>query len=271
MLGGTAEARTLAAALAQRPDVECVSSLAGRVSRPRLPVGKVRVGGFGGPGGLTEWLRDNHMTALVDATHPYAEGIRGSALAAAPLAGVAYLRLERPGWTAGPGDQWHRVAGYAAAATTMAALGRRVFLTIGRQHLHAFTGLPECWLLARVVEEPGPVPRHVTVLRSRGPYTVGGETAVLREHRIDVLVTKDSGGSLTAPKLAAARALSVPVVMVDRPAPPPELAGQDVVHDVIAALRWVDRLARTGPGSRAGSTRPPPRRHAGGPGSGSTR
>jgi precorrin-6A/cobalt-precorrin-6A reductase len=245
LLGGTAEARALAAALFGRSDVEVVSSLAGRVQRPRLPVGPVRVGGFGGADSLAAWLHEHEMAAVIDATHPYAEGIRRSALIAAPAAGVAYLRLERQNWIEQPGDRWHRVATFDAAASCAAGLGRRIFLTIGRQNLRAFTGLPDRWILARIVDEPDPPPPDMALLRSRGPYTVDGETALLTDHRIDVLVTKDSGGALTEAKLVAARRLGVPVVMVDRPVPP-DLPVGAVVADVAAAVRWVDRLAQPG-------------------------
>jgi precorrin-6A/cobalt-precorrin-6A reductase len=187
-------------------------------------------------------LRHNGIGAVVDATHPYAAGIRRSAGIAAPAAGAALLRLERPGWTEGPGDRWHRVGDFAAAASRAAALGTRIFLTIGRQNLDAFAGVPDRWFLARVVDSPDTVPPTMTVLRSRGPYTVAGETALMREHRVDVLVTKDSGGALTEAKLAAARDLGLPVVVVDRP---PAGDGPSV-PDVDGVLRWLDGLAQPG-------------------------
>jgi precorrin-6A/cobalt-precorrin-6A reductase len=242
VLGGTGEARDLAAALMNQSYVAFVSSLAGRVERPRLPVGEVRIGGFGGPDSLATWLRDNEMTAVIDATHPYASGIRRSAIQAASTAGVAYLRLERPGWTETPGDRWHRVPNFPSAARLAAGLGERIFLTIGRQNLSAFTGLRGRWVLARVVDEPDPPVNDMVVLRSRGPYTVPGEVELLTGHRIDVLVTKDSGGALTEPKLVAARRLRVPVVMIDRPAPP-DLPDGARVTDVTAAVTWVQSLA----------------------------
>ena len=248
ILGGTAEARVLAAALADRRDVQCVSSLAGRVSRPRLPVGPVRIGGFGGPDSLADWLRANGIGAVIDATHPYAAGIRRSALLAAPAAGTAYLRLERPGWIEGPQDRWHRTVGFEAAAAAAAGLGHRIFLTIGRQNLSAFTALHDRWILARVVEDPDPVPPNMTLLRSRGPYSLDSETSLMASHRIDVLVTKDSGGPLTEPKLVAARSLGIPVVMVDRPPAPPGPADAAVVPDVAGVLRWIDRLIQAGSG-----------------------
>jgi precorrin-6A/cobalt-precorrin-6A reductase len=242
ILGGTAEARELAAALAGRGDVEFVSSLAGRVSRPRLPVGRVRVGGFGGPEQLARWLRDNGIGAVVDATHPFAAGIRRSARLAAPASGARLLRLERPGWTEAAGDRWHRVGDFAAAAERAAALGTRIFLTIGRQNLDAFARVPDRWFLARVVDPPDSVPPAMAVLRSRGPYTVAGETALMREHRIDVLVTKDSGGALTEAKLTAARALALPVVVVERP----PASDTPAVPDVDGVLRWLDGPGQPG-------------------------
>jgi precorrin-6A/cobalt-precorrin-6A reductase len=238
ILGGTAEARELAAALVPRPELSVVSSLAGRVAQPRLPVGEVRIGGFGGVAGLTRWLIEHRIGAVIDATHPYAERMRASAVSAAGAIGAAHLRLERPGWTAGPGDRWHRVAGFAEAVELLPRLGKRVFISTGRQRLAAFAGLPDQWFLARVVDEPtAPLPANFTVIRGRGPYTTEGELALLTEYRIDVLVTKDSGGSLTEAKLVAARRLGVPVVMIDRPPPVP---GAAAVATAAEAVHWLD-------------------------------
>lgn len=233
ILGGTAEARELAARLhdAGRP---VVSSLAGRVAQPRLPAGEVRVGGFGGPDALAAWLCDHSVTAVVDATHPFAERISDSAARAAPAAGVPFVRLERPGWTAQPGDDWLRVASLEEAAAAID--GARVFLTTGRQGLPAFAQLDAPWFLIRCVDPPDPPlpPRHALLL-DRGPYTLERERALLAEHEIDVLVTKDSGGDHTAPKLRAARERGIPVIVVDRP-PRPDVPTVPTVEE---ALQWL--------------------------------
>ncbi|MET9246022.1 cobalt-precorrin-6A reductase [Nonomuraea sp. NPDC003709] len=268
ILGGTAEARALAAELsgglpAELPaelssrGVHVVSSLAGRVSNPRLPVGEVREGGFGGPDGLAAWLAAERIDALVDATHPFAARMTASAAEAAARTGVPLLVLRRPGWREGPGDTWQRVPSLHAAAARLsetatrlseAAARRseaavrpgggplRVFLTTGRRSLPVFTGLAGVWLLARSVDPPEPpVPDHVHVLLDRGPYTVDGERALIREHRPDVLVTKDSGGPMTTAKLVAARELGLPVIMVDRPPLP---AGVRLVETAAEAAAW---------------------------------
>ncbi|MFD2396960.1 cobalt-precorrin-6A reductase [Prauserella oleivorans] len=239
MLGGTSEARALAAGLAGH-GVPVTSSLAGRVARPRLPEGDVRIGGFGGPDGLARWLADEGVAAVVDATHPFAERISVSAALATQRAGVPLLRLERPGWQAGPGDDWRWADTLDDAAALLPDLGTRVFLTSGRQGLAAFAHLDALWFLARCVDPPEPpLPRHLEVLLSRGPYRIEDETALLHRHRIDVLVTKDSGGSMTEAKLVAARRAGIPVVVVRRPPRP----AAPHVPDVPSALRWVlDRV-----------------------------
>jgi precorrin-6A/cobalt-precorrin-6A reductase len=234
VLGGTTEARRLAATLAARSDVRVTTSLAGRVSRPGTLDGDVRIGGFGGAEGLAAWLRDNLVDAVVDATHPFAAGITANAARAAAATGVPAVVLRRPGWSAGPGDRWHEASSLAEAAALLPPLGRRVFLTTGRLGLAAFAHLTDLHFLVRSVEPPEPpMPPDVEVVLARGPFTLADETALLREHRVHVLVTKDSGGTATAAKLTAARQLGLPVVVVRRP-PLPE--GVTEVPDVAGAL-----------------------------------
>ncbi|MEV0974631.1 cobalt-precorrin-6A reductase [Microtetraspora glauca] len=241
ILGGTAEARGLAERVVGVPGLRVVSSLAGRVTDPRLPVGEVREGGFGGPDGLADWLREHAIDAVVDATHPFAARMTASAVTAASRTGVPLLVLRRPGWRQGPGDDWHWAPTLEAAAGLLPGLlagrGERVFLTTGRRSLAVFADLDDLWFLARSVDPPGPpMPRRTLVVLSRGPYTVPGELALMREHRVDVLVTKDSGGEMTTAKLAAARELGLPVVVVRRPAPPDGVPQVDTVE---AAAAWV--------------------------------
>jgi precorrin-6A/cobalt-precorrin-6A reductase len=238
LLGGTGEARALAAAL--HPEVELISSLAGRVPEPALPVGPVRIGGFGGIDGMRNWLRDERIDAVVDATHPFAATITAHAAQACAELGVPHLVLARPAWQ--PGDATV-VASDIEAAQTVADNGyARVFLTTGRSGTAAFRGV-DAWFLIRAVTEPEPatLPRHHRVLLSRGPYHYEGERALLTEHRIDALVTKNSGGAMTEPKLRAAADAGVAVIMVDRPPLP---AGVHAVATVDEASDWVRARVR---------------------------
>ncbi len=178
ILGGTTEARRLAAALAARPGTRVTTSLAGRVTRPGALDGEVRVGGFGGPDGLAAWLREESVDAVVDATHPFAATITANAATATAAARVPLLVLRRPGWQPGPGDRWHPAPSLEAAAALLPGLGRRVFLTTGRLGLAAFAGLAELSFVVRSVEPPlPPLPPHTDVLLARGPFTVADETA----------------------------------------------------------------------------------------------
>jgi precorrin-6A/cobalt-precorrin-6A reductase len=240
ILGGTTEARLLAASCAGR-GLDTVSSLAGRTKNPLALAGTVRIGGFGGVAGLADYLRAERVGAVVDATHPFAAGISLNAVHATALTRVPLLALRRPGFVAVPGDRWHRVGTVADAASLVADLGSRVFLTTGRQEIGAFAGVDRCWFLARSVEPPEPpMPARIEVLLDRGPFTVEGERALIDRHHLDVLVTKDSGGD--APKLAAAREASLPVILVDRP---PVSAG-DVVGTVGEAMDWLVTLRDSG-------------------------
>jgi precorrin-6A/cobalt-precorrin-6A reductase len=236
VLGGTSDARVLAARLDGVPGVRVVSSLAGRTSAPVLPVGESRVGGFGGVAGLAGWLREHRVAAVVDATHPFAARISANAVAACDEVGVPLVRLQRPGWSAVPGDDWHWVDSAAEAARLLPDLARRVFLTTGRLETAPYAAADALWFLLRSVELPTDLlPRQCEVLLSRGPFAVADEIALMRDRRIDAVVTKDSGGTLTAAKLTAARQLGLPVVLLRRP---PVTAPVRVV-DADAAARWV--------------------------------
>ncbi|MGC3993089.1 MAG: cobalt-precorrin-6A reductase [Propionicimonas sp.] len=238
LLGGTAEARELAAALVAA-GIAVTTSLAGDVAEPRLPDGEVRVGGFGGAEGLARYLREHDISAVVDATHPFAARISANAAQACATTGVPLLRLERPGWSQRPdASGWHWVDCLDDARTAAEALGNRVFLAVGRQELGTFAGWADRYVLARVVDAPDiEVPGTWEVLRARGPFRLADELDLLASRAIDVLVTKDSGGATDA-KLDAAAQLGVRVVAVRRPQPP---AGVPVVETVDQALAWLAR------------------------------
>ena len=238
LLGGTAEARALAAVL--QPDVDVVSSLAGRVPDPALPVGTVRIGGFGGVDGMRRWLVDSGVDAVVDATHPFAATITAHAAAVCGQLRLPYLVLARPAWPAGDAIV---VGSDVEAADTVVRRGySRVFLTTGRSGVAAFADV-DAWFLIRAVTAPEPhtLPRRHRIVLSRGPYSYDDELALLREHAIDALVTKNSGGDMTRPKLDAAAALGVRVVMVERPRLPD---GLNTVSTAEEAAAWVRSKAR---------------------------
>jgi precorrin-6A/cobalt-precorrin-6A reductase len=235
ILGGTGEARALAADLVAA-GVDVLSSLAGRVREPRLPDGPVRVGGFGGAEGLATFVRAEGITAVVDATHPFAATITAHAAQAAARSGVPLLILRRPEWETEP--SWRMAQDIRAAAAAVRAWpGEAVFLTTGRRDLDVFAGDDRHRFLVRTVDPPdGPVPPHMTLILDRGPYTVERESALMRDHAVSLLVTKNSGGPMTSAKLQAARDLAVQVLMVQRPPLPPAIPAVPTVPD---ALRWL--------------------------------
>ncbi|HMS76776.1 cobalt-precorrin-6A reductase [Gordonia sp. (in: high G+C Gram-positive bacteria)] len=252
ILGGTGEGRELAGLL-HDAGIEVITSLAGRVAQPRLPVGEVRIGGFGqyasgdGVTGLTNWLRDNNIQAVVDATHPFAATITHHSAEATRRAGVPLLRLRRPAWDPADfpgGDRWHHVASIEAAAQLVSQLtttgGRdQILLTTGRQDASAFAGIDSASFLIRVVDAPtGPLPPRHEILRSRGPYDADSERQLLTDHHIDVLVTKNSGGALTRAKLDVAGQLDIDIVVVDRPTEPQMKFVVDTATD---AFTWCFR------------------------------
>jgi precorrin-6A/cobalt-precorrin-6A reductase len=240
ILGGTTEARQLAEHLAGRTDYATIISLAGRTVEPRpLPV-ETRIGGFGGVEGLADYIRAQQISLVVDATHPFANRITANAAKAAGMTGVPILALCRPGWAPIEGDRWIPVDSVEAAVEALGELPRRVFLAIGRQEAHQFSRAPQHSYLVRSVDPVEPqldVPDCRYILAS-GPFDEAAERALLARERIEVIVSKNSGGTATYGKIAAARSVGIPVVMVTRQEP------QDVatVHDAEAALRMIDHV-----------------------------
>lgn len=237
VLGGTTEARRLADRLAADDGVEVISSLAGRVSAPRMPAGTVRVGGFGGAPGLAAWLRERQVDVLIDATHPFAATITAHAAQAAADTHVPLIVLHRPPWSRGRGDRWLTVRSVAEAAAAVGTAGTRALLATGRQEVAAFASVADVWFLIRCIDPPEtPLPPHHELLLTRGPFELESELDLLRRHAIDVVVTKNSGGDAARAKLDAARLLGLPVVVVERPALP---AGVACVPSVEAAVTWL--------------------------------
>ena len=244
MLGGTTEARELARLIARDDRFEGTLSLAGMTRSPVPSPLDVRTGGFGGADGLADYLRQNRIDMLVDATHPFASAISANAVAAAAAVGIPCLAVRRPPWEEVPGDRWSRVPDIKSAAGALGEEPRRVFLTIGRKDLAPFRDTPRHSYVVRSVDPPPPdrLPPDATVIAARGPFALADEERLMRDHRIDTVVTKNSGGSATAAKLAAARNLGLPVVMVDRP--PPAGAAVPTVED--AWHRLIAHHAGTG-------------------------
>lgn len=213
-----------------------ILSYAGRTEHPRAQPVPVRVGGFGGARGLAAFLRANGVARVIDATHPFAAEISRNAVAACDEAGIPLLALERPPWAAGPGDRWTCVPDIAAAAALLSGAPQRVFLAIGRQHLAAFAGQPQHHYLLRLVDPPdAPLPLpDCAVECARGPFDADQDRALMQRHSITRVIARNAGGAGAEAKLAAARALRLPVILIDRPA----LPARRRVATVEEALRW---------------------------------
>jgi precorrin-6A/cobalt-precorrin-6A reductase len=237
ILGGTAEARALAQSLAGRSEFEAIVSLAGRTAEPLLQAAPVRSGGFGGAKGLASYLNDNQIDVLIDATHPFAAAISANAVRAADLAGVKLVALRRAPWEKVAGDNWIEVESVEQAVKALGETPRRVFLALGRNELQPFAAAPQHSYLARSVDPVDPplaVP-DATYIAARGPFSEEEDRDLLTRHEIEVIVAKNSGGDATYSKIAAARALGLPVVMLKRPVLP-DAASVATVEEVVAFL-----------------------------------
>lgn len=240
ILGGIGDAVELAAKVANIPGIEAIASLAGSTRKPTLPLGNVRIGGFGGVTGLTTYLREMHIDLLIDATHPFADQISANAAIAAEEVGIPRLMVIRPPWEKLEGDNWLEVENNLAAAAALSNQSKRVFLTIGRQEIATFANLAEIWFLMRMIDLPDAdaiVPPGL-IISDRGPFNLEKEQEILLKYNIDTIVSKNSGGNATYPKIIAARKLGIKVVMVKRPPIPPG----EQVPDVESAVQWLLNL-----------------------------
>ena len=227
----------MAERLAGCKDLNVTLSLAGRTRSPLAMPVPVRSGGFGGAEGLARWMQDNEIGLLIDATHPFAAIMSRNAAEASGRAGIPLLALRRPAWQRQMEDRWIETGSPAAAIAALGKSPRRVFLTLGRQEAHVAENAPWHHYLVRSVEPIDPplsVPQ-VTYILDRGPFDESADLKLLRDHRIDAVVAKNSGGAASYAKIAAARALGIEVVMIQRPDAPDAPA----VADVDAALEAI--------------------------------
>jgi precorrin-6A/cobalt-precorrin-6A reductase len=231
LLGGTGDALKIARTL----DASHVYSLAGLGRVPTDLACTVRVGGFGGPQGLADYVKTERIGLLVDATHPYAQRISANALAAARAAGVLCWALRRPAWNAQPGDDWRFVSGWQELSVELAGFSRPLF-TLGREPLAHFPEIPahQYWTVRCLDAHPGN--ERARVISARGPFTYEAERSLFEQERIDVVLSKNSGGEATEAKLDVARALGLPVIMLRRPVLPDAHRTFDTVPDLLAAL-----------------------------------
>ncbi len=239
ILGGTTEASELAHLLADDRRFEVTLSLAGRTSNPRMQPVPMRIGGFGGVDGLVAWLARGEIEAVIDATHPYADQISSHAVAACRQLAIPLASITRPVWQPQPGDRWLTVASTEAAADALGPESRRVFLSLGRTELGAFATRPHHHYVARTIDPPdnSALPPDIRLMHDRGPFNKQAETALLRQEKIDVLVSKNSGGTATYAKIEAARELGIPVVIIARPHKPCGHA----VQNVEGAVAWLEQ------------------------------
>ena len=235
ILGGTGDAVKLAAKLATIPEIEVISSLAGRTRKPAALVGQVRIGGFGGATGLANYLQENSIDILIDATHPCAGQITCNGAIASQLTNILHLMLVRPQWEKITGDNWIEVESVEVAVQAIPELVKRVFITSGRQQLEPFLQRSHIWYLMRSIDPPDIELPNSKVLLDRGPFNLEQERKLLQDYQIKAIVSKNSGGSATYAKIVAARELGIPVVMVQRPARP---EGEKVT-DIKEAIAWL--------------------------------
>jgi len=238
VLGGTGEAVEFSHQAAALAGVDLIYTLAGRTRTPTQAGGRLHIGGFGGIDGLCDFLSNEKIDLVVDATHPFSTRMSHNSSRAAAALGLPALVLQRPPWRKGKGDNWIQVPNNREAANRLPDLGKRFFLTVGRSGLEFYaTAPPQCHLVVRLVEPPSaPLPlADAELIIERAPNSLAHEKQLLMDHGIDCLVSKNSGGEATYAKIAAARALELPVLMIRRPRRPEG----ELVTSVATALSWL--------------------------------
>ena len=261
LVGGTSEARTVAAALLAR-GLGVVVTTATEVpsalpDNPRLSWRPGRLH----PEEMTAFIAREAISLVIDASHPYAREVQESARRAATRSGIAYLRFERPG--AGLAAAWVCwAASHEEAARLAFSFGRSVLLTTGSSHLAPYvqaarqTGLP---LFARVLPHPSAEVAcqaagldPACLIEARGPFGVEENRETIQRLGIGVLVTKDSGQSGGVPeKLEAARLEGCQVVALCRSVPVVE-GVHSTLDSLLAAL---DALIAAGRGNAISGSR----------------
>jgi precorrin-6A/cobalt-precorrin-6A reductase len=244
VLGGSTEASELSPLLAADGRFDAILSLAGRTVNPKAQALPLRSGGFGGVDGLKAWLREHGTEAVIDATHPFATQMSAHAVAACGELGIPLASIDRPAWQPMSGDDWHSVDSVMEAVEALGALPRRVLLTVGRLELSAFAGAPQHRYVARMVDAPGDIalPHDLKVLLARGPFDLASEAALLDDERVEVIVSKNSGGGAAYAKIIAARQRRIPVVMIARPHKP----RGEWLANAAAAIPWLEQRLHHG-------------------------
>ncbi|WP_293130185.1 cobalt-precorrin-6A reductase [Okeania sp. SIO3I5] len=236
ILGGIGDSLKLTTLASTIPGLEVINSLAGRTRQPVMKSTPTRIGGFGGVSGLIDYLREQQIDLLVDATHPFASKISWNAAIATSQLNIPRLMLVRPAWKKMEGDRWLEVENNEVAVKVLPELGSRIFLSIGRQELGSYAHLKNFWFLMRMIEQPQPdITPPGKILTERGPFSLEEERSLLQKYEIEVIVSKNSGGDATYPKIIAARELGIPVVMIQRPS----LPEGEKVTDVESAVSWL--------------------------------
>lgn len=242
ILGGTGDAVKLATKLEATPKIAVISSLAGRTKKPSALVGQVRIGGFGGAEGLANYLQENSIDILIDATHPCAGQITNNGAIASQVANIPHLMIVRPEWGKVAGDNWIEVESIAAAVKAIPEGIERIFITSGRQQLEPFLErshiYPNIWYLMRSIDPPDLELPNSKVILDRGPFSLERERQLLRDYQIQAIVSKNSGGDATYAKIIAARELGIPIIMVQRPAMPEG----DKVTSITDAIAWLQQF-----------------------------
>ncbi|WP_419901258.1 cobalt-precorrin-6A reductase [Kiloniella sp.] len=239
ILGGTTEANDLANLLAEDNQLEVITSRAGVTKKRKTVAGQERVGGFGGIDGLKHYLRDKQISAVVDATHPFAQAMTAHAFQACTDLNIPHVILSRPTWIETDADRWINVEDIEGALNHLRSCKKpwHAFITTGQKELEAFTNIPHHKYLARMIEQPelSPLPTNIKILFERGPFSLANEIKLLQEHSIDIIISKNSGGEATAAKLQAARKCHIPVLMISRPELPPA----NVAESPELARKWL--------------------------------
>lgn len=229
LLAGTSDARELAIDLQQAGYQVLATVVTDNAAQSLEKAGiKASVGRLEAEE-IAGMIRSNGISALVDASHPFAEEASRNAILGAQIAEVPYIRYERFQHEYEQSEHVTVVADYEEAAELAAERKGNILLTTGSKTLHIFAkkliGLPDTRVIARMLPRKDNMEKceqlgieQKNIIAMQGPFTKNLNKALYEQFQVTLMITKESGkqGAVDE-KLEAALEMGIDTILIGRP------------------------------------------------------